>query len=96
LDRGGNNEWNNPADWSPTGTPRPGDTLIMNGGTINLGHTNLYGNPLQLAQNSYDQINLNGGVVLNLTGDTGPQINVNAPGNILQSNIYIPFFSLVL
>jgi hypothetical protein len=84
---GGNNEWNNPADWSPTGTPGPRDTLIMNGGTINIKNTNLYGDTLNLATNSYDQINLNGGVVLNLAGNAGPDINVNAPGAILHSNI---------
>jgi hypothetical protein len=86
--------------WEYTGNPSspwaglgidtsPSNTFIMNGGTINLAHTTV---TLQLGLNSSDQINLNGGVVLNLTGVTGPDINVNAPGAILHSAITIPEF----
>jgi hypothetical protein len=36
---GGNNEADNPKDWSPTGVPHSGDTLSMASGTMNImGH----------------------------------------------------------
>ena len=33
---GGNDKASNPHDWSPTGVPRPSDTISMNGGTIKI------------------------------------------------------------
>ena len=48
---GGNNEASNPKDWSPTGAPQAGDTLVMNGETnnpINVSDYNLRGNSLNV------------------------------------------------
>jgi hypothetical protein len=81
---GGNNEWNNPADWQPNGVPRPGDTLIMNGGTINIEHA--IENFLIGGGATDNQINLNGGDILNIDDETGIpnlSITVNARGAIV-------------
>jgi hypothetical protein len=89
---GGNNEWNNPADWQPSGVPRPGDTLIMQGGTINISHAfenfQITASPSGAA--SDNQINLNGGDILNIdqTGISSLSINVNARGAIVGGALF--------
>jgi hypothetical protein len=42
----GNNNASNPDNWNPNDVPQPGDTLIINGGTINISHDDLAGNAL--------------------------------------------------
>ncbi len=89
---GGNNEWNNPADWQPNGVPRPGDTLIMQGGTINIEHAienfQITASPSGAA--SDNQINLNGGAILNIdqTGISSLSINVNARAAIVGGALF--------
>ena len=50
---GGDNQASNPHDWSDPnglpGAPRPGDTLILNNGTINISDNDLKGDTLTLA-----------------------------------------------
>jgi len=45
---GGSDSANNPADWSPTGAPQPGDSLSMSAGTINVTAGSLAGDSLSL------------------------------------------------
>jgi hypothetical protein len=57
---GGNNKASNPRDWSPTGTPQPGDTLTMTpNATINIRGNDLAGDTLNLTDN--DTVNLSKG-----------------------------------
>jgi hypothetical protein len=80
--------------WTGLGTGRsPSNTFIMNGGTINLAHGI---ETLQLVGNDINQINLNGGVILNLTygpSNVGPfmNLNVNASGAIVNSNLILGY-----
>ena len=46
---GGNNEASNPNDWSPTGTPQPGDTLTMSSGTMHVSGNDLAGDTLSVS-----------------------------------------------
>lgn len=45
---GGNDNADNPQDWSPAQVPAPGDTLIMPDGTINISDNSLEGNTLEV------------------------------------------------
>ncbi len=50
---GGNDDASNPKDWSPTGSPRLGHTLLIdNGGTINITGHALAGNVLSIEPSS--------------------------------------------
>ena len=76
------------ADWQPNGVPRPGDTLIMHGGTINIEHAieNFQITTSAAGGTTDNQINLNGGDILNIDDESGTpnlSINVNAPGAIV-------------
>ncbi len=44
---GGNDDANNPQDWSPAQVPASGDTLIMPDGTMNISNNDLQGDTLQ-------------------------------------------------
>ena len=46
---GGNNNAGNRHAWSPSGTPRPGETLTIKGGTINVYQNQLDGDTLNVA-----------------------------------------------
>jgi hypothetical protein len=46
---GGNNQASNPSDWSPTGAPQPGDTLIISSGTMDVSGKALAGDTLDLS-----------------------------------------------
>jgi hypothetical protein len=80
---GGNNEANNPNDWSPTGAPQTGDTLSdpVNGSTINVTGNALRGDAFSIPVltqgvtfdlTHYGQLNLNSsigsGTVANVSG----------------------------
>lgn len=56
---GGNNQASNPRDWSPPGTPIPGDVLIMTGGTMDISNDDLAGDGLQIS----------GGATINMAND---------------------------
>jgi len=60
---GGNNDVNNPADWSPTGVPVIGDTIIMTHGTMNIKGSALP----DLNQDVFGALNVEGNVTLNLS-----------------------------
>ena len=75
---GGNNQASNPADWSPTGVPQPGDTLFILGsynanppnGTINISGNDLAGDTLiagSVTTHSIVTINLSHRATLNLS-----------------------------
>ena len=71
---GGNNLASNFADWSPATLPIAGDTLVMDGGTMNVVGNVLAGDTVQLAdyfQNSAlpaNTFNLSGNVAMNVAG----------------------------
>lgn len=47
---GDGNDAGDPANWSPSETPQPGDTLAMQGGTMNIRDDDLAGNTLVIGQ----------------------------------------------
>jgi hypothetical protein len=74
---GGNNKASNPKDWSPTGAPQPGDSLLITGspnamppnGTINIAGNDLAGDTLtagSIPTHSIVTINLSHDATLNL------------------------------
>ncbi|HQT78072.1 MAG: hypothetical protein B7Z80_12505 [Rhodospirillales bacterium 20-64-7] len=64
---GGDNLASDPNDWSPTGTPAPGDTLLLNTGTINLVGDILAGSTVSVDNHQADVgINVTGNATLNL------------------------------
>jgi hypothetical protein len=58
---GGDNEANNPDNWSPEGSPAPGDNLLMpNSGTMNIQDNDLADNTLQIGTLAFtEQVELN-------------------------------------
>jgi hypothetical protein len=64
---GSNNKASNPNDWSPTGVPRPGDTLTMAAGTMNIAGDDLAGTTLRLSLGG--PFPYLGPITLNLTRD---------------------------
>jgi hypothetical protein len=46
---GGNNKAANPNDWSPTGDPQVGDSLMMTHGTMNVSGNGLAGDTLTVS-----------------------------------------------
>lgn len=52
---GGTNNVMAPNDWSPSGVPQPGDTLVIRSGTANMIGGNLAGDTLILADAPYSQ-----------------------------------------
>ncbi len=90
---GGDNQASNPHDWSDPnglpGAPRPGDTLILNNGTINISDNDLKGDTLTLAGEG-PTINLDN-AHLRLQGSTAQQQGVsftlNAGGDDLLNMI---------
>lgn len=78
-----NNTPGDPANWTPYGAPTPGDTLLMNTGTMNIGGGGLAGDTLILGQGqSSSSINLNlfDGAVL--TATTAEFASVTATVNV--------------
>lgn len=77
---GGNNEASNPKDWSPTGAPQAGDTLVMNGETnnpINVSDYNLRGNSLNV-QGGANTINMsNAAGTIEQISSIGPDDNIS-------------------
>ena len=73
---GGNNQANNPADWSPSGqVPKPGDTLNVPAGTINVSGNALAGNSLRVGPDSpTDSLKQ---VTVNVSGNTPMQLTAN-------------------
>lgn len=73
----------NPLNWSPTGTPKPGDTLLLPGGSmIDIQDNDLRGDPLTLSGNDTSPVTLNlshhARVTLNGTAN-GPGTSAQAP-----------------
>jgi hypothetical protein len=82
---GGSNEASNPADWSPAVTPKPGDTLTMGSGTMNLSGNALAGDTLYIAPGATANIDTKGPTRLKLATDApGAHVNIDvAPGSTL-------------
>jgi hypothetical protein len=76
------NSASDPANWSPTGTPQPGDSLFMNAGTINVSDNALANNVLTLNSEDGTTINLDdaSAKIQGASSLTGIGFNVNATG----------------
>ncbi|HEX2940018.1 MAG TPA: hypothetical protein VHO91_03160 [Rhodopila sp.] len=92
---GGDNLASDPADWSPSGVPAPGDTLFVNTGTINLTGDVLAGATLEVdAPQASVAINVDGDASLNLVEGSpqpsGATVNLAiAAGSTLALNAFV-------
>lgn len=66
----GGNQASNPANWTPTGAPQPGDTLTMNRGTMNI-----TGSPL-----GADELLVTGDAKVTLRNSVGDHLRIGTPG----------------
>lgn len=71
----GNNQASSPKNWSPNGAPRPGDTLTMTGGTMNITGGNSLG---------ADVLYMSGKSTVSLQNTSGEHLQTTAPGNIAR------------
>jgi hypothetical protein len=71
---GGNNKATNPNDWSPTGDPQVGDSLMMTRGTMNVSRNDLAGDSLTV---SGGDINTHGRTLLDLNLRGGVNVHVD-------------------
>lgn len=72
---GGNNDANNPQDWSPAQVPAAGDTIAMPDGTMNISGDDLAGNILQVG----DDPSATSTVTSNLNLSHHADVSINAP-----------------
>nr|WP_294522178.1 hypothetical protein [uncultured Rhodopila sp.] len=76
---GGDNHASNPNDWSPSGLPQPGDSLVMNTGTMTLSGQTLAGDTLTIGGNGTVDINTIHATTLKLaTAEPAAHINIHA------------------
>jgi hypothetical protein len=106
---GGSNSANNPADWSPTGVPQPGDSLSMSAGTIDVTGGSLAGDSLALIPPAIapfdatinltnDAINLgvgNQSFAMQAIGAASPRF-IGGNGVGLSANVMLSASSLVM
>jgi hypothetical protein len=72
---GGNNKASNPNDWSPTGAPQAGDSLILPQGVINISANDLKGDTLSIPPGS-DNIE-----PIEINTSKNARLNLAAPGS---------------
>jgi hypothetical protein len=90
---GGNNEADNPRDWSPKGAPQPGDSLTILSGTINVDGHDLAGDALTATGSSGTvNINTSPGATLNLVTTDFPIVNVHVNGTLNLNAQVAEFF----
>jgi len=89
---GGNNKASNANDWTPSGTPQPGDTLIMlPGTTMNVSGNDLAGNALAMQGNNTLNVkdasisSVGGGGVVNISGQSTANV-VNETVNVSSNS----------
>jgi len=83
---GGNNNANNPDDWSSTGVPVPGDVLDMQAGTMNVRGNNLAGNSVVIGKEQVGAeptLNLShhANVSLEIAQFSDDQVTINVQGS---------------
>ena len=88
---GGNNLASNPADWSPAVAPKPGYTLTMSAGTMNLTGNALAGDTLTVPTSGIANISTTGAASLNLSlAASNATANIHvAAGSTLTLNAHV-------
>ena len=85
---GGNNDAGNPWDWSPYGTPKPGDMVVMTHGTMNVEGFQLAYNAVQLGAETQGRsvtFDLSNNALLTVQVPASNQLSAGASANFLVS-----------
>lgn len=91
---GGNNEASNPNDWSPNGTPQPGDFLLMSyplpATTMNVMGNALNGDVLETVGNNTVNLSQNARATIEVAGSTTINVSGIDTLNILEGTTGLP------
>ena len=81
---GSSNSFSNPAAWSPTGAPQPGDTAVINSGTVGVASATLNGLTIQMSASpdSTPTLSLRGATI-----GSGSQVVAAANSGTTQINV---------